>query len=149
MYKRQILRPGPISAEMLRDLLEGRPIGLREQPKETSTGLSSPGQLPVHYAPTARAVRIEASHPLEPNPFAGRYALLELGPAREPRALDPQPVAYTRFASPEEASRRLYDVLHHFDDLAPDLIVVLMPPDLPEWSAVRDRLMRATVPLAT
>ena len=51
--------------------------------------------------------------------------------------------------SPAEASRQLYDVLHHCDALGLRSIVVIMPPDQPEWDAVRDRLLRATRPLAS
>ena len=45
-------------------------------------------------------------------------------------------------------SRLLYDVLHRCDSLGLGSIVVVMPPDEPEWRAVRDRLLRATRPLA-
>jgi L-threonylcarbamoyladenylate synthase len=42
----------------------------------------------------------------------------------------------------------LYATLHECDDLQVNRIVVLMPPDLPEWRAIRDRLLRATRPSA-
>ena len=53
-----------------------------------------------------------------------------------------------RLESPEIAARRLYDVLHGFDSMCPPAIVVIMPPDRPEWLAIRDRLLRATRPIA-
>jgi L-threonylcarbamoyladenylate synthase len=34
-------------------------------------------------------------------------------------------------------------VLHELDLAAWDRVVIEMPPDTPEWAAVRDRLMRA------
>ncbi len=42
-------------------------------------------------------------------------------------------------ATLEEAARQLYDVLHLCDQLGLRSIIVLMPPDEPEWLAVRDR----------
>ena len=44
----------------------------------------------------------------------------------------------------DEASRKLYDILHECDLLGVRSIVVLMPPDKPEWRAVRDRSTAAT-----
>jgi len=37
----------------------------------------------------------------------------------------------------------LYARLHALDDEAYDAIVVTLPPDAPDWVAVRDRLLRA------
>jgi hypothetical protein len=50
--------------------------------------------------------------------------------------------------SPESASRELYDVLHRCDALEKTTIIVVLPPEELQWSAVRDRLMRATLPLS-
>ena len=47
-------------------------------------------------------------------------------------------------ATVAEASQQLYDTLHRCDSLGVRSIMVLMPPDEPEWRAVRDRLLRAT-----
>ena len=49
--------------------------------------------------------------------------------------------------TPEAAARQLYDTLHQCDALGARAIVVVMPPDEPEWRAVRDRLLRATRPI--
>jgi L-threonylcarbamoyladenylate synthase len=57
------------------------------------------------------------------------------------------PTREARLESPEVAARRLYEVLHEFDGLGLRAIVVIMPPDRPEWLAIRDRLLRATQPL--
>ena len=47
---------------------------------------------------------------------------------------------------PLAAGQGLYAALHHLDALGLDRIVVLMPPDRPEWTAIRDRLQKATRP---
>jgi L-threonylcarbamoyladenylate synthase len=44
---------------------------------------------------------------------------------------------------PDRYSAWLYDELHRFDEVDIDHILVTLPPDTPEWAAVRDRLMRA------
>ena len=49
---------------------------------------------------------------------------------------------------PETYARNLYARLRLLDTQNLRAIYVEMPPDLPEWAAVRDRLMRATRPLA-
>lgn len=146
----RILRPGPISARMLEEALGIESIGFAStaHPEKATEVLTSPGQLAVHYAPKTRAIRIELDDSLSLTSSPGRVAVLELGLTNGSRRaeLDAEaPVQRIRLETPEEAARQLYDVLHRFDDLALDLIVVLMPPDWPEWSAVRDRLERATV----
>jgi len=45
--------------------------------------------------------------------------------------------------SPESVAEQLYGALHALDDLKLDRLLVEMPPDAPEWAAVRDRLSRA------
>jgi L-threonylcarbamoyladenylate synthase len=152
-----ILRPGPISARMLEGALDQRPIGFKKL-EDATANLASPGRLPVHYAPKTRAIRIESSDPLVTIPLPSRVALLELGSFRRNEGQEgaklgsfrrnegSEDFSYVRLSTPEEAARQLYEVLHRFDHLETDLIVVLMPIDIPEWSAVRDRLERATVP---
>ena len=50
-------------------------------------------------------------------------------------------------ADPATASARLYELLHGFDDLGLDFILIITPPDdEPGWLAVLDRVRRATVP---
>ena len=48
---------------------------------------------------------------------------------------------------PETYACNLYARLRLLDTQDLRAIYIEMPPDLPEWAAVRDRLMRATRPL--
>ena len=48
--------------------------------------------------------------------------------------------------TPEIAAARLYTTLHHCDESGLELIVIVPPPPLPRWSAILDRLGRASVP---
>ena len=44
---------------------------------------------------------------------------------------------------PDEVAERLYDTLHQMDALNVEVLLVQMPPDLPEWQAILDRIGRA------
>jgi L-threonylcarbamoyladenylate synthase len=140
----RIWRPGPISTQELEEALRTwhtvEPITGEEAQRP-----SSPGQMPVHYAPRSPSFHVESDEKLEDLVHPGKLAVVVIG-APADRTL-PESVARFTLETPEAASRRLYDVLHQCDALGPGSIVVLMPPDRPEWRAVRDRLLRATRPL--
>ena len=51
--------------------------------KDPSAGLTSPGQLAVHYSPRTRAVRIEPTESWDMSSFSGRVAVLGLDPGAE------------------------------------------------------------------
>ena len=96
----------------------------------------------VHYAPRTPAVRFEPGETVqEPSPGL-RVAVLAVG---RDRVEAPAASPFVQLPGVESAMRGLYDALHRLDDAGVERIVVLMPPDAPEWSAVRDRLRRATV----
>jgi len=60
--------------------------------------------------------------------------------------LDYNAVAADRQRMPEkpgEYAAELYSALHKFDRQGLDWIAVELPPDVPEWAAIRDRLVRA------
>lgn len=139
----RILRPGPITAAQIEHVLGGDRIQTLVEPV-SHEALTSPGQMAVHYAPRTRAVRIDDADDLASFAWPGRAALLVVGEHRVPSL----PADLHRFTlkTPELAARDLYVVLHQCDALNLDLVVVLPPPDRPEWAAVRDRLRRATVP---
>jgi L-threonylcarbamoyladenylate synthase len=139
----RILRPGPISRRELEAALAGEPIQeeLNASPEEPA----SPGLMPVHYAPRTLAFRLERCDPV-PAAISENTATIVLG--------EPSELAGVRsdwlfhLATPETAAQSLYDLLHQCDALGAEFILVMMPPDLPDWQAIRDRLLRATRPLA-
>jgi L-threonylcarbamoyladenylate synthase len=136
----RLLRPGPISISELETALGGQAI----EHVDTKSGdrLSSPGQMPVHYAPVTPAVRVDSSGELGRMGYCENMAVVVIG-EHSPFSLSGF-TASVVLESPDEASRQLYDILHRFDLLGARAIIVLMPPDEPEWRAVRDRLLRAT-----
>jgi L-threonylcarbamoyladenylate synthase len=141
----RLLRPGPIAASELEAALAGAALVMPhvgatvEQP-------ASPGQMPVHYSPRTPAFRVDRPEGLRGRPDLEGTAVLTFG--MDPVVLPTSLRCNVRLESPEVAARRLYDVLHEFDVVRPHAIVVVLPPDRPEWLAIRDRLLRATRPIA-
>jgi L-threonylcarbamoyladenylate synthase len=141
----RLLRPGPIAASELQASFSGRRLEMPESGASTEAPMS-PGQMAVHYSPHTPAFRVDAMDELRDGPDLAGVAILTLGTEapRPPASADRQ----ARLESPEVAARRLYDVLHEFDGLGLRAIVVILPPDRPEWLAIRDRLLRATRPVS-
>ena len=140
----RILRPGPIQASDLGSALRG--IRLVEySPGHPIDRPASPGQLPVHYAPATTTYRADALAELEEFGTRQEIATVIFGEQSTPSLT--QTDRQVVLESPEIAARLLYETLHRYDMLGLAAIVVVMPPDQPEWAAVRDRLLRATRPL--
>ncbi len=139
----RVLRPGPITVRELARAIGDRPVD--EGPNLDEPGAAtSPGQMPVHYAPTTKAVRVSCQS-LETMPLPpGQCALLLFGPGNIPTKLRFAPCYEAR--TPEDAACTLYLLLHELDAMGLSMIVVVLPPDRPEWRAIRDRLLRLRLP---
>jgi L-threonylcarbamoyladenylate synthase len=134
-----ILRPGAISREQIQSIIG--PVSLAPVTKDSSTPAPSPGQHEIHYAPRTPAFRFDPSQ-RRAIPI-GRVAVVTLDPRIESEVVIHMP------ATPHEYARRLYSVLRDLDGLNLPAIYIELPPDKPEWLAVRDRLRRATRPLTS
>jgi L-threonylcarbamoyladenylate synthase len=128
-----LLRPGPISVAAIEAVVG--PILLGRGPIESGP-LPSPGMLARHYSPRT---------PVEL--FADRRSLdareAELGAKRQAVAgvvFEEPGVVMPR--NPASYASRLYAVLHGLDRRGLARILIELPPDTPEWLAVRDRLTR-------
>ena len=110
----------------------------------SESGLASPGMLPIHYAPRTPAWRIETAEGLSSIAWPARSALLVFGTASLPDL--PDSLSIHVFSDSKVAGQSLYAMLHRLDALELERIVILMPPDQPEWTAIRDRLTRAARP---
>jgi L-threonylcarbamoyladenylate synthase len=141
----RLLRPGPIGRMDVEAALGGGPVQECDPSKRPEVP-SSPGLMPVHYAPATPAFRLER-HERLPAPISENVALIVLG--EPPELAGTRRDRLFRLESPGAAARSLYDVLHRCDALGVEAIVVVMPPDLPDWQAIRDRLVRATTPIDT
>jgi L-threonylcarbamoyladenylate synthase len=139
----RILRPGVISADELASVLGRSGIPADSGPRAApEASLESPGRLPVHYAPRARATLIDTA---------------DLGPllarTRDPLAvlsytLTTVSAPHTLLRMPTDAAAyaaRLYAALRQADAINPTLIAIERPPTTGSlWHAIADRLARAT-----
>jgi L-threonylcarbamoyladenylate synthase len=145
-----ILRPGAVTRHEIESLIG--PVELFQGSADIAKAASSPGQHAIHYAPRAPAYRFSRED-MEP--------LLRWLTGHENRAMTAMFVGETPLSlktvafqlsieaptNPDDYARELYAALRRLDLPGVDGILVEMPPDRPEWAAVRDRIMRATRPL--
>lgn len=124
-----VLRRGPIALDALRGVLGI--VEVAAQYVDDGPAQASPGQGRRHYAPDVPCVRVDASS-YRALPGDG---VLSVGAARS---------GAHELLEPDIAARELYAMLRKLEDDGVHRIVVLMPPDVPRWAAVRDRLIRAT-----
>ena len=137
----KILRPGGISRAQIEKVI-GR-VDVGEMMTDEQAPASSPGQHVTHYSPRTPSFRFD---------FGGRGALetvaktgfVTLGATGDIVRHGP---SITLPATPRLYARALYAALHELDAMGLAAIYVEMPPDRPEWAAIRDRLMRATRPI--
>jgi L-threonylcarbamoyladenylate synthase len=142
----RILRPGPIGAGEIEACLHGIDrVESRRLDAADGESAPSPGLQAVHYAPTTPAFRVQCAEELASIRWSGRGAVLVLGLHDLPEL--PPSCQRIDLPEPAAAARELYAILHRLDLLGLDQIVIVMPPDRPEWSALRDRLMRAAQPV--
>jgi len=99
----------------------------------TDSAHRSPGQHKKHYSPRTRVLLVSDGH----LPAEGKGAYLYLGAEI--------PASYTKKMPgfPELYAAQLYALLHEIDAKGFDWIAVELPPQAPEWAAIRDRLTRA------
>jgi L-threonylcarbamoyladenylate synthase len=153
----RILRPGPLRADEIERVL-GEAVAAVDVDAGSAVA-RSPGRLPLHYAPRTPLILMEAV-PWPPAvklpPKLERYALIvfdhmwhrviwHFWDAGVGEATPARPRISARLDVPSRAEKVLYWLLHKIDAEKPPLeaTYVVMPPDTPEWSTIRDRLTRA------
>ncbi len=114
----QMLRPGHWTAEALERIASTPPR------PSNSAAPRTPGQLASHYAPRTPLLL-----------FTDRNTLVSAQAADDAVLQLP--------ADAQAAAAVLYDALHRLDASGARRILAQLPPDKPEWAAVRDRLTRA------
>ena len=117
-----VLRPGGVRREQIEALIG--PVDVFAGAVAPAVAAASPGQHEKHYAPRTPAYRFESADRARVN-----GAILELSDDAAVYA------------------RRFYARLRELDESGVSAIYIEMPPDAPEWTAVRDRILRATQPL--
>ncbi|HEY1190932.1 MAG TPA: L-threonylcarbamoyladenylate synthase [Gemmata sp.] len=130
----RVLRPGLITAPMLAEVCGPVEVGARE-----GDGVArAPGQMVKHYSPRT-PIRLIGGDDLVDDLHEARLAdrcvgVLTFSWPNLPTNLSDDPA---------RAAALLYDALHRMDQAGFDHLLVEMPPEAPEWAAVRDRLTRA------
>ena len=124
----RVLRPGAVTREQIEAVIGARVEATSQAlPAEAGRPAVSPGQHERHYAPRTPAFRVSPSQ--VPRLDLTNAALVDL-------TLDPETYA-----------RHFYARLRLLDQQNLRAIYIVLPPDAPEWAAVRDRVTRATRPL--
>jgi L-threonylcarbamoyladenylate synthase len=125
----EVLRPGMAFVDV------AAPAGSTPTtvPAEQNVAHRSPGQHNKHYSPRTRVLLVNRGH----LPQQGRGAYLWF-------AYNAKAAWSVRMPEqPETYAAKLYSVLHDLDREGYDWIAVELPPQAPEWAAIRDRLTRA------
>ncbi|HXT39126.1 MAG TPA: L-threonylcarbamoyladenylate synthase, partial [Candidatus Angelobacter sp.] len=143
----RILRPGMIHDESL--LAVTGELADAERVTQGEGHLRSPGLLPRHYAPRARLMVLQ---------WRDDRDLLSQVSKPGSSGTTVHVIAHTSIPSgdnfgrvsiiPHDAeafARAIYAELHRCDEEGARLIVVEAPPETAEWSAINDRLRRASV----
>ena len=118
-----ILRPGQVTREAVEALI-GRVESTFGAVSPETGAARSPGQQARHYAPRTPAFRFEPHQRDRVDPIDA--AIIDL-------SLDPAGYA-----------RQFYARLRMLDGQNLRAIYIELPPDTPQWRAVRDRIIRAT-----
>jgi len=92
----------------------------------------APGQHKKHYSPRTRVLLV--SRGFLPREGRGAYLWLAYNASAAHKLRMPE--------RPEDYAAQLYGTLHEIDRESYDWIAVELPPDTPEWAAIRDRLTR-------
>jgi len=144
-----ILRPGTITQAQIE--VEIGPVALFERSVDANEAARSPGQQRVHYAPRTPTFRFDRSDSEE----VARWLHTNMKETAAGIFVEDVPHAMRKISfghistlprAPESYGRRLYGALREADQSGAQRLLVEMPPDAPAWAAVRDRLIRASVP---
>jgi L-threonylcarbamoyladenylate synthase len=146
-----LLRPGMITRGQI-EMIIG-PIEVFEGSVAPGKSAPGPGLQGAHYAPITPTYRFDRKHAHRvadwcvKNPARGAI-ILRLGAAPSddpiPQALSMNQRQSILPAQPTDYARQMYAALRHADRQSPDAIWLEMPPDESHWTAVRDRLLRAS-----
>jgi len=134
----KLLRPGTVSCDQLEAI-----IGPVKDAVSLTQG-ASPGSSPRHYAPQTKVQLIDEA---TWTPSSMRLVANVVFIAASDVALPPGVTAIAMPSDAASAAASLYALLREADALAHKVgagsIVIIAPPDEPQWRAVRDRLQRA------
>lgn len=135
----QLLRHGMITEAQI-ETVAGKPAL-----KHTQDTPKAPGQHLLHYSPRTPTRLFETFADLQKYAqLHAHCAALLIGQSNTAlHAHVPSASCIALPSTPAQVAEHLYDALHQLDGLQASAILILLPPDHPEWAAIRDRLTRA------
>lgn len=135
-----ILRLGGVSRQQIEAVIG--PVGLLQQVASEESA-KSPGQLPVHYSPRTAAWRFDRAteRKIQTERASPSIGIIRVSSTE---AVHSGGATIALSCNPEIYARDLYCALRELDSMGLTAIYIEMPPDQPEWAAVRDRILRAT-----
>ena len=142
-----ILRHGMITRQQLEEVLS-IPVHAPEHlvHDDSSQGALAPGQAARHYAPKAPVSLVDEIPWDHVTQTMGVLDYTTLPEASDVVMRHSPCLHITLSDSPERYARELYAALHTFDQHDVSQIYIKLPPDeVDSWSAVHDRLSRASV----
>jgi L-threonylcarbamoyladenylate synthase len=144
----RLLRPGLLNVAELESVIGSIERGAPAQ--QATAALPSPGMLDRHYAPSGDLeLALDDGHERALELVRSGHRVGWLRIASETATNKPFAIERLKvFVLPRDAAgyaARLYDILHELDAWAADRIVVESPPRDVAWSAIHDRLTRASV----
>ena len=134
----RVLRPGGITREQIQEVIG--PVDLFTGSTDSEISAQSPGQQIRHYSPVTPAYRFERFQRQRAIETVDGVILIV---GKSDDATGPSHVVEMPEDAPQYA-RQLYQTLRAIDQQQPRAIYIEMPPEEPQWIAVRDRLMRAS-----
>ena len=137
----RLLRPGPVTIPMLEEV-----VGRIEVAADSAGPVRSPGQMAKHYSPKTPLILVRGGKDFQDD-------VLEVTALRKFRQIGTLEFSGTVIRDrghtnnlteiPEVAAAHFYETLHRLDQEGLEAVLVELPPDAPEWAAIRDRLTRA------
>jgi L-threonylcarbamoyladenylate synthase len=142
-----ILRPGAIARQQIEAVIG--PVVMRSIVADVSLAARAPGQHERHYAPITPTYRFETHESNRVISWSDAHrdkTAIVLHVSNRPQPPRPNLESVSLPAHPDEYARQMYAALRHADRQSPAAIWIELPPDVPDWTAVRDRLLRASRP---
>ena len=134
-----LVRPGPITVAQVEAVL-GETV-------HTAHGdTPAPGNEAIHYRPRTRACRIPEQAFADALGWCQAQGLQVAVISHTQTTDDTVPPGHWLWLPGDKQAyaREFYDALHRLDRLRVDIILILMPPQQPQWQDVHNRLGKAT-----
>lgn len=139
----KVLRPGALSLAELRSVAPS--VSLHETDHESLAPSASPGTARKHYAPLVPTTVVRPEALTDAVSALADTSTARVGAVIFDDTQSPNAAVTVRLpCSAREYAAALFAALYHLEDSLCTAIVIEAPPDLADWTAVRDRLRRAS-----